>query len=553
MPSASDNFLTRERLMDIGLGIGRGFQSYDPNNPFAGAGAAMEATIGSGMAREQRQQQREDALSAEQRAESRAERAAETAFERQKDLVNFRINAEGVAEEAQYQKSVRRRQEEIDMANAEREKAIAQGVFDIDKGRAEIDTMFGEAIGQAVPTIDQTPYYLKAEEPSGDGGEMSWMKGAWKGRITDESDFSMAAGGISNGDYAGMESFDLVRLKDGTPAIRVNGGVIPVAANEWMSLMTMRQKMRNDIDQRMRFAVNVRKAQTSIGKMSAAVPALRGPIADSMMMMAEIDPERAMELSMQAAQATAMGRGREFAANTLAEIQNARNENIVSMWTKSRGEIETPNPMAEMLLKSNPNADVSMFPPSKSKAPSIRDENISRLRGSSKPEDQITAMGWMNLESFLMPPQLKQMYPPDQKIGFIDYVFSDGRDMVSPMSPLTQVQHLAAYGNMGASVPIKNVPVVGDPAAMTVSELQAVKEYGDYLQAVDAWASSAFGWDTANGRGATPRETIDGVALLRVTAASQIAARDRQADQQKPNASTPATPAKKPSLTGSAL
>ena len=53
MPTSNENFFTRERLQAIGLGIGRGFQSYDPNNPFAGAGAAMEATIGTEMNLEQ--------------------------------------------------------------------------------------------------------------------------------------------------------------------------------------------------------------------------------------------------------------------------------------------------------------------------------------------------------------------------------------------------------------------------------------------------------------------------------------------------------------------
>jgi hypothetical protein len=498
----------------------------------------MEASLLSALGREQKNQERSDALAAEQRNASRQEQASATAFERQKELVNFRIDAEGKAEEAQYQKGVKRRQQEIDMANAEREKAIAGGVFDIDKGRADIDSMFGEAIGQAVPTIDQTPYYLKAEEPSGDGGEMSWMKGAWKGKITDESDFSMAAGGIVNGDYAGMESFDLVRLKDGTPAIRVNGGVIPVAANEWMSLMTMRQRMRNDVDQKIRFSVDVRKAQTTIGRMSAAVPALKGN-AEVLMQMAEINPQRAMELALQAGQAVSIGRGREFAGQTMSELQQTKNDNFLSSWTKSRGEITVPNPLAETILRKNPNADVSMLPSSKEKAPSIRDENISRLRGSQKKEDQITAMAWNNVESFLMPPQIRQIYGPDQKIGFIDFVASDGRDMISEMSPLTQVQHLAAYGNMGASVPFVNPPAVSDVTAMTVDEANAVKEYGDYLQAIDSWSSSAFGWDSANGRGATPRSTIDAVAMMRVASASQNAA-------IKKESSTSSQPAKKP-------
>jgi hypothetical protein len=93
----NENFFTRERLQAIGMGIGRGFQTYDPNNPFAGAGAAMEATIGTEMAAESQRRQRSERLedlaaierkqmSAEQRAEQsqiRSEQRQEDALDRQ--------------------------------------------------------------------------------------------------------------------------------------------------------------------------------------------------------------------------------------------------------------------------------------------------------------------------------------------------------------------------------------------------------------------------------------------------------------------------------------
>lgn len=72
--------LSRDQLRDIGLGIGRGFQAYDPNNPFAGAGAALEATLASGMTRDMRaedRQQRLDDLDRAERALIERERRAE--------------------------------------------------------------------------------------------------------------------------------------------------------------------------------------------------------------------------------------------------------------------------------------------------------------------------------------------------------------------------------------------------------------------------------------------------------------------------------------------
>jgi hypothetical protein len=60
MTTSNEDFFTQDRMRAIGLGIGKGFQSYDPNNPFAGAGAAMETTIGSEMGIEARKESRTD-------------------------------------------------------------------------------------------------------------------------------------------------------------------------------------------------------------------------------------------------------------------------------------------------------------------------------------------------------------------------------------------------------------------------------------------------------------------------------------------------------------
>ncbi|MBM3967742.1 MAG: hypothetical protein FJ308_22195 [Planctomycetes bacterium] len=62
MPTSNEDFFTRERMQAIGLGIGRGFQSYDPDNPYAGAGAAMQATIGTEMSFEQQRKVRSERL-----------------------------------------------------------------------------------------------------------------------------------------------------------------------------------------------------------------------------------------------------------------------------------------------------------------------------------------------------------------------------------------------------------------------------------------------------------------------------------------------------------
>lgn len=97
MPTSNEDFFTRERMQAIGLGIGRGFQSYDPNNPFAGAGAAMEATIGTEMNLDQRRKERaerladldairKEKLDAERRVEEAAIRQDERTLEQARKM-----------------------------------------------------------------------------------------------------------------------------------------------------------------------------------------------------------------------------------------------------------------------------------------------------------------------------------------------------------------------------------------------------------------------------------------------------------------------------------
>lgn len=51
-----------EALRDIAIGLGAGLRSYDPENPFAGAGAALLATTQSAMSREEKAEARRQRL-----------------------------------------------------------------------------------------------------------------------------------------------------------------------------------------------------------------------------------------------------------------------------------------------------------------------------------------------------------------------------------------------------------------------------------------------------------------------------------------------------------
>lgn len=96
MPNDQNLFgLSRDQLRDIGLGIGRGFQAYDPNNPFAGAGAALEATLASGMTRDMRAEERKQRLDDLDRAEKalaeREKQAEQSMKDRESRMEAMRI------------------------------------------------------------------------------------------------------------------------------------------------------------------------------------------------------------------------------------------------------------------------------------------------------------------------------------------------------------------------------------------------------------------------------------------------------------------------------
>lgn len=131
----------KDTLRDIALGISAGFQSYDPNNPFAGAGAALGATVGSSMLRDERARTRRERLEdfamseksqieRERRGEgyqiAREDRAEKAARRAQSEGLDFEVERFNRLSEAE------RKQKRIDEDEAEKRRgnfmAIASGV-----------------------------------------------------------------------------------------------------------------------------------------------------------------------------------------------------------------------------------------------------------------------------------------------------------------------------------------------------------------------------------------------------------------------------------------
>ena len=79
--STTPQFLTQEKLRAIAAGLGRGMMAYDPNNPFAGAGAALATVAG---IEEERALRNQNFAEQRQTLKEQQEFSRTTLFEQQK-------------------------------------------------------------------------------------------------------------------------------------------------------------------------------------------------------------------------------------------------------------------------------------------------------------------------------------------------------------------------------------------------------------------------------------------------------------------------------------
>jgi hypothetical protein len=146
-----------DQLRDIGLGIGRGFQSYDPDNPFKGAGAALEATIMAGVERRRRSENIDLALEEEERKERRAtereERGSERDFKKLEASLRLKADLDEQAED-------RKRQAEREEDQRTRDMLRGTAFFPLDgqrNARRESQGALNEAFAMAFPSVQRFP------------------------------------------------------------------------------------------------------------------------------------------------------------------------------------------------------------------------------------------------------------------------------------------------------------------------------------------------------------------------------------------------------------
>jgi hypothetical protein len=158
-----------QQINDILAGIGAGFQSYDPNNMFRGAGAAISANVASRQQREMRDKATADEQSEFDRrfAMNQAEKQQETEQARQ-------YRKEDIAQGRQYQAEDART--ELDLAieklkktlDAQRENArLYRQELKVERGAfhpMDMSKLLDQAFGAQAPRYSGLPYSQRSSQ-----------------------------------------------------------------------------------------------------------------------------------------------------------------------------------------------------------------------------------------------------------------------------------------------------------------------------------------------------------------------------------------------------
>lgn len=166
-----------EALRDIARGIGAGFQAYDPNNPFAGMGAALSATVGSA---EERIRRKEDRAAEQSEYDRRFKMQQEAREEETKQAQAFR--SKEISEEQEFRKGLTKEEQEFrkGLIKEERESRKQEAEDELDRKleyvrrslnmqkemRGNFNPLFG-AFGGIAPSMgklqSKPPYLLERE------------------------------------------------------------------------------------------------------------------------------------------------------------------------------------------------------------------------------------------------------------------------------------------------------------------------------------------------------------------------------------------------------
>jgi hypothetical protein len=306
------------------------------------------------------------------------------------------------------------------------------------------------------------------------------------GRASDVNDFNLTMRGISDGDPVGMETFDLGFFEDGTPAITINGANVPIRHEQWMALLTQRNKTRAEVKARMMFEHDKRKAKAGITKILASAPSVPPQLGELLLTIADMDPATAVQETQQLLVSMSKDNGRQQIGKLSTMIQDNAVAADLSRLTRE----------TEMQIGETDMGDPIMGKSSlaRSRAAELQKDKDSRKRK--------TAYAISNIDSMYPPKGMKSDPSVNGKpIGIFDIMVGlDGGD-TSELSRFELLRNLAAYSDLWPSkVDWVDTPIYSDFVPGRPTNPAEVDKFRNYLFELDQWASSALKWDRSDPR-----------------------------------------------------
>ena len=306
------------------------------------------------------------------------------------------------------------------------------------------------------------------------------------GRASEVNDFNLTMSGIVDGDPVGMETFDLGFFEDGTPAITINGANVPIRHEQWMALLTQRNRTREEVKARMRFEVDKRKAKTGITKILASAPSVPPQLGELLLTIADMDPATAMQETQQLLVSMSKDNGRQQIGKLSTMIQD---NGVAAELSRLTREVEMQIGKDDL---GNP--IMGKTSPAQSRA--------AELAKDRDPRKRKTAYAISNIDSMFPPKGMKADPSVNGKpIGIFDIMVGlDGGD-TSELSRFELLRNLAAYSDLWPSkVDWVDTPIYSDFVPGRPTNPGEVDKFRNYLFELDQWASSALKWDRSDPR-----------------------------------------------------
>ena len=339
-----------------------------------------------------------------------------------------------------------------------------------------------------------------------------------KGRASHVNDFDLTMSGIVDGDPVGMETFDLGFFEDGTPAIQINGASVPIRHDQWMSLLTQRNKTRDQVKQQMIFEKSREDAKTGIQRILASAPNVPPQLGNLLLTIADMNPELAMQETSQLLSSMSKDNGKTQSSKLASLLQD-------------QAVFSTQNFLdAEIEIKDDPE---DLLAPPRKTTPTR--EKVSELQKKGDARSRMAAYAVSNYKA-LMPPKGFKAAPEvnGQPVGFIDMVAMQGGD-IGPLSQFDMLRHLASYSGMWPESVEWMDPPQFNPNAQVKINPADVTRFREYLLRLDAWASRALKWDMSSPQAidAMLQQLISANAAQASGAQAQMQNQQQQQNQQQ--------------------